>query len=209
MIITQPPAKIKGLSGHYNKPPCIAFAFLLTPNRLRAISSALLCLVQRSSLTIPWSLASSVPGVEHWCGQPCIWPGIYGSTEGRRQPNYQTTGHLASRHYRCPRSSALFSATPRQEPDVISYLLHVRNLPCMPFSIILHVGKSVMASTQPVEWWPVLYAGMYTVLRTCCGLIRQKVSFIVPLLLICSWSKKRRDDGTMGQTTGHLEVDMP
>jgi len=59
-IITQPPAKIKGLSGHYHEPPCVAFAFLLTPDRPRVISSALLCLVQRSSLTIPQWIASSV-----------------------------------------------------------------------------------------------------------------------------------------------------
>ena len=53
---------------------------------------------------------------------------------------------------------------------------------------------------------------MYTVLRTCCGLNRQKVSFIVPSLLVCGWSKKRRHDGTDDGTpvgryaTGHCPV---
>jgi len=45
--------------------PRTAFAFLLTPDRPHAILSALLCLVQRSSLTIPRPLASSMPGVQH------------------------------------------------------------------------------------------------------------------------------------------------
>jgi len=48
-IITQPPAKIKGLFGRYRQPLRVAFAFLLSPDRPHAISSALLCLLQRSS----------------------------------------------------------------------------------------------------------------------------------------------------------------
>jgi len=43
-----PPGKIKGLSGCYRQPPRITFAFLLTPDRPRAVLSALLCLVQQS-----------------------------------------------------------------------------------------------------------------------------------------------------------------
>jgi len=65
-----PPAKIKGFSGCYRQPLLVAFAFLLTPDCPCAVLSALLCLVQRSSLTISRSLTWSVPG------QPCVWPGI-------------------------------------------------------------------------------------------------------------------------------------
>jgi len=98
------------------EPPHVAFAFLLTSNRPRAISSALLCLEQYSSLTILQSLALSVPVVQHWRRQPCIWPDMYGGAGGRWQPNYWTTGRLASRrppNYRCPRLSVSIISTTR------------------------------------------------------------------------------------------------
>jgi len=52
-LYKRPPAKIRGLSSRYHQLPHIAFAFILTRDCPRAFSSALLCLMQRSSLTIP------------------------------------------------------------------------------------------------------------------------------------------------------------
>jgi len=106
MIITQPPAKIKDLSSHYCQPPRVAFAFLLTPDRPPAILSALLCSVQRSSLTIPRSLASCVPAVEHWCGQPCVWTAIWqcwgaGGTLIIEQPSIRPAGGRLIIVYHC------------------------------------------------------------------------------------------------------------
>jgi len=59
------------------------------------------------------SLASSVPGVEHWRGQPGVWPAIR-QCGGRRQPNYRPIRCLVSRrppNYRCPCSSALSASS--------------------------------------------------------------------------------------------------
>jgi len=44
-------AKIKGLSDCYSGPPCVAFAFLLTPDCWRAISSTLFCLLSAVQFT--------------------------------------------------------------------------------------------------------------------------------------------------------------
>jgi len=70
-------------------------------------------LLHRAAIMTDRSLASSVPQVDHWRGQPGVWLGIR-LCWGRRQPNYRPSGRLVSRrppYYRCPRSSAFFSTT--------------------------------------------------------------------------------------------------
>jgi len=101
------PAKIKGLSSCYRQPPCVAFAFLLTADRLRAISSNVRIVVHSA---VQFTHHSPVSSVVHACSGAltrttmCLAGHAAVLAGGTQQPNYH-----------CPHSSALsalFSMTP-------------------------------------------------------------------------------------------------